>query len=93
MASEPTKKQLKERLDCLEKEYDALVKDYLDRCRELNEIRVQSTKKKFEFTKAGTLSFDYWPPSDWLRFSVHRWKPGQYFQINLGPFRFDWYAS
>ena len=41
----------------------------------------------------GSVSFDFWPLRDWLRLSLYRYRPGRYFQVCVGPFRFDWAAQ
>lgn len=51
------------------------------------------TKPKKKNRYAGSLSFDFWPPSDWARFGVTNWNPGKYFQLYIGPIRLDIYAD
>lgn len=50
------------------------------------------TKPK-KYPKAGVVSFDFWPLSDWFRLTLHRWNPGQSFQLCIGPIRVDWFTS
>lgn len=38
---------------------------------------------------SGDICFDFWPPSDWKRFSLKKWKPGRYFQLCIGPIRVE----
>lgn len=49
--------------------------------------------KKKEPKYAGSVCFDYWPPSDWTRLNIKRWNPGKYFQVNIGPIRIEWFAN
>lgn len=42
---------------------------------------------------AGDVAFDFWPLRDWFRVSVKPWRPGQYFQVVIGPIRFEVYAA
>lgn len=51
----------------------------------------EKTKKSSKY--AADLSFDFWPPSDWLRLSLKKWKPGRYFQLCIGPLRFEVFES
>lgn len=37
------------------------------------------------------VSLDLWPISDWFRLSFHRWNPGKYAQLTIGPIRVDFY--
>lgn len=41
----------------------------------------------------GTVSLDFYPLRDWFRFSYEPYRPGQYFQICIGPLRFDFAAT
>lgn len=79
--------------------------DYYDLKEENNNLRLQLTQLAERFynqpkpaekkrnPKAGCVSFDFWPISDWFRLSYHRWSPGQASQLCIGPIRFDWFAS
>lgn len=49
--------------------------------------------KKLFSGYAGDIAIDWWPPSDWFRFSVSKWRPGQYFQLVIGPVRFEFFAA
>ena len=49
--------------------------------------------KEYETKYSGDVSFDFWPLSDWVRLELKKWKPGQYFQLCIGPLRIEWYAS
>lgn len=88
--------RLTEEIKDLETEYDALYRDYLHR---INETIQQSRPSLFRRIKdhepqyAADLAFDFWPLSDWFRFSVMRYRPGQYFQVCIGPIRFEFYAA
>lgn len=46
-----------------------------------------------KYPKCGSVSFDFWPLSEWVRFSVSRWNPGRYAQIIVGPLRVDWFEG
>lgn len=43
--------------------------------------------------KAGVISIDFWPPSDWWRLHYHGWRSGQYAQLCIGPLRIDWFNN
>lgn len=73
-------KQLKESLTQLQR----------SRCCEIDE---KKPVKKSRKPKAGVVSIDFWPPSDWFRLSLDKWSPGQYAQLCIGPIRIDWFAA
>ena len=80
-------------LSDLETAYDNLEKEFLKKTSELRLYNLSTTSKRPFKNYAGSISFDFWPPRDWFRFDVSRWNPGKYFQITVGPLRFDFYAE
>lgn len=64
----------------------------------LNEIIAENDRLTLKYEpykpqKCGSVSFDFWPLGEWIRFSFKRWEPGQYAQLVIGPARFDWFNS
>ena len=56
----------------------------------VNELKLRNmTKKQY----AGALSFDFWPPKDWIRLGIDKWDPGKYFQLTFGPIRLDFWQD
>lgn len=53
----------------------------------------QTVAKKEKLKKAGVVSFDFWPLSDWFRLSYNKWNPGMATQLCIGPIRFDWFVA
>ena len=54
----------------------------------------EKKEKKKKLPKwGGTVSFDFWPISDWVRLSYKPYKSGKYAQICIGPLRIDWFAN
>lgn len=88
--------RLAEEIKDLETEYDALYRDYIYR---INETIPHPKPSFFQRIKnhepryAADAAFDFWPLSDWFRLSVKRYRPGQYFQVCIGPIRFEFYAA
>lgn len=84
-------KVLSDQLTTLEEQYRILVREYNKKCEELYSARaaVKKSVKKREF--AGDISFDFWPLSDWTRLTKSGWKPGNYFQLCIGPIRIEFY--
>ena len=65
---------------------------------ELREVRkriisMQMAPKPAKIKKYGGISFDFWPPRDWFRFSYNKWHPGMAAQLCIGPIRIDWQAE
>jgi regulator of replication initiation timing len=57
------------------------------------EQAVKEIKPKKKYRKNGVVSFDFWPLSEWVRFSHNKWDPGKAAQLAVGPIRFDWFAD
>lgn len=89
----PTKQELQQQLEELENDYSELTRGYYNMANKLYEAERKNEEDKRKRNFAGSVCFDFWPPSDWLRLRVGSWKPGKYFQIYLGPFRFDFYED
>lgn len=87
----PTKKELTAQLEELDDDYQSMVRDYNQARLDLFEYKKANETKRA--TYASSFTFDLWPLSDWLRLSFKRFKPGRYFQLCLGPFRFDFYEG
>lgn len=102
-----SKKGLKFTIEALEDEIEDLEGEVIDKQRQIVDLLRENdrltlkyepykTPRKWKIPgtdKAGSLSFDFWPPSDWFRLKLDRWTPGMYFQITVGPLRFDFYQS
>lgn len=80
--------ELKEANEDLTKKMFNYLKIISDKDEELNTLR---TKRKYK--KAGSVSFDFFPLSDWYRLSYNKWNPGMYTQLCVGPLRIDWFAA
>lgn len=72
---------------------------YYDLIEEVNELRNQILEYRSETLKpkkirkkyAGDIAFDIWPLSDWFRWSYSSWDPGKYWQLCIGPIRFEFF--
>jgi hypothetical protein len=98
------KKKNQEKLLSLQFQLEAANDEIASLNAEISRLTVQkildqnNTKKEKKKTRknpkyCSDLAFDWWPPRDWLRFSITKWAPGQYFQICLGPLRFEFFAT
>lgn len=83
----------------LKKEVERLVwkgREYYDEAQHykqaVTDMKMAQEKRK-RYSKAGVISFDFWPPRDWFRLSYHPWKQGMAAQLCIGPIRIDWFAS
>lgn len=53
--------------------------------------KVKKTRREPKY--AADIALDFWPPSDWVRFSLSKFRPGRYFQVCIGPLRMEFYAA
>jgi hypothetical protein len=78
----------------LKEENEALQSENEDLLAENMALRLYKLPvKKEKMKKAGVVSFDFWPLSDWFRFNYNKWTPGMATQLCIGPIRLDWYAE
>ena len=89
----PSKKELKQQLDELEKDYSDLTKEYYALSNKMYEAERKVMQAERKRNYAGALSFDYWPPSDWVRLKLDKFDPGKYFQLCVGPIRLDFWED
>jgi hypothetical protein len=89
----PGKKELARQLDEINKDYNELTREYYALSSKLHEAERKAIQAERKRNYAGALSFDYWPPSDWVRLKLDKWKPGNQFQICVGPIRFDFWED
>lgn len=87
----PTKKALNKQLEELDAAYQSVIRDYNQARLDLFEYKKASEPTKVAY--AASLSLDIWPLSDWARLGIDRFNPGRYFQLRLGPIRFDFYEG
>lgn len=90
-----TKDELIDNIDQLNKNCESWAKRYRE-YREIydyNEEAATTPKRPWYGWKFGSVSFDFWPPREWLRLDYRPWGPGKYAQLCIGPIRIDWADS
>lgn len=70
-----------------------MIRELQTEAHQLNKRLKETPTPKKKYPKAGCVSFDFWPLSDWFRLSLNRWNPGMASQLCIGPIRVDWFAS
>lgn len=82
-------RELQENIDALACDYEDLSREYTQKCYELFNVQSPAPAPAKKNRYFGSVAFDFWPLTDWVRFSHSSWKPGSYFQVCLGPLRVD----
>lgn len=90
-----TKDQLIETIDQLNRDCEYWSKCYRETAKNIIQQAAitPEPKRPWYGWKYGSVSFDFWPPKDWLRLHYHGWQPGRYAQLLIGPIRIDWADS
>lgn len=88
----------------LKEENDQFAQNILDKIEVIKELdnenynlraQIRQLQKKTSEKRsyAGSVSFDFWPPSDWFRLNLSKFSSGRYFQAMIGPIRLDFYED
>lgn len=79
--------ELEQLVESLQQDLDDLTRDYNKKCLQLYEKDPPKEKPRY----GGSIAFDFWPLRDWFRFNRSPWSANHYFQVQLGPFRFEFF--